>query len=264
MLTRMRNIQGNHKVLLDGVDLHTGRIGTAELLVEKVTGWRESPPIKGDHDERHDGHGALPTQRFYGARTVTIDGVVLGRDAAQREQALEVVRRAGESRSLTRLTIKDFVGTAYANVVGAGMIPDEVKVSQSFTRYSLVVTAPDPFKYGDWQDPVESVNGTDVRVFHRGNADSAPLVSVTGSAPNGYEISYEGREFFDVLTPLSSGQMHVVDFNTGRAYFGDTVLTDYGRAKAIRVRRGAPQIMSVQAFGSGNVTGIVDVQDTWI
>lgn len=263
MLTQTRKNQGTHYVILDGVDLHRGRIGQADLLVEDVKGWRESPPIKGDHGERPLGHGALPVQRFFGARTVTIDGVVFG-DAQQREQALDVVRRAAESRVMTRLTVGDFNRVGYCYVVGAGMVPDPVKRSEKFTRYSLVVTAPDPFIYGAWQQPVESVNGAQARVFHRGNAESRPHVTVRGNAPRGYEIGYEGREFFDVLTPLSSGQVHVVDFQTGRAYFGDTVLTNYGRSRSIRVQRGALQMMTVRAIGSGSVTGAIEVQDTWI
>ena len=249
---------------LGGLSLHRGRISTADLFVNDVEGWDTPPAVKGGPESNDSGDGDRMQPQHYASRVVTIEGTVRAKRLADRAQALRVIGGAAGNR-LVPMAVTSAGLSSSAEVLLSGFEHDSLLAGAVSTRYTLVVKAPDPYRYGGWQAPVAMAS--DVRtegIFHRGNTDSPPVLRVSGSAPDGYRISHEDGRYFEVLAPLVSGRLHIVDFATVRAYENGVAVSGYGRAQQLLVHKGMPQAMRIRPRSTGSVTAELEVQDVWI
>lgn len=250
---------------LAGVNLHRGMITGAALVVVDVDGWDTPPPVKGGPEAQELADGDVPGPQFYASRVVTIEGVVAAKSIQERAQALRtisgLVRHQPVEMSVTSAGL-----TTTARVILSEFTHDPLTVRSTTTRYTLIVKAMDPYRYGAWNEGVTLPNNTLTGgLFHRGNAPSPPVVQVSGSAPTGYEIRM-GNRYFHVISPVTPSQPHIVDFATSRAYVNGEPVSNYGGVFRLMIQPGMPQQMRVRAAGAepGNVTGLVEVQDVWI
>ncbi|WP_313816342.1 hypothetical protein [Citricoccus sp.] len=226
-----------------------------------LEGWHNPGPKDAGHSTAPGARAASPGLLTVQPRTITVTGRLAAKDDLQATQARMVL--AGLLRVPGMMTVTTG-GQATSRIVRDLQMDDPV-VRGSFMHWQLTVTALDPNRYGGWHEPVTLPN--DVRtggIFHRGNTDSLPIVTVTGSAPGGYRVSHEENVWWEVTTPLASGQEDVIDFRAGRAWRNGEPIRDFARAQIIRIRPGPEQIMRARPMTTGSVTGQVHVQDTWV
>lgn len=248
-------------VQYNGLELNgLGRYGFWE--VDNLEGWFTRPALRSTDSENPAG-GDYRGTMSPGPRLVTITGAVALEDRRDRPVVLDLLTGLADrqERQLV-VTLDGSTSWAMARQGDDDITPE---VQGLLITYTLLLKASDPRRYGGWQAPV--FLGSDVRtegIFHRGNADSPPVLRVSGSAPGGYTITHEDGQGFEVHAPLVSGRPHIVDFATVRAYDNGAPLSDYGQAKQILIHKGMPQAMRIRPNTTGSVTAELEVQDVWL
>lgn len=178
-----------------------------------ITGYYESTTMRGHGSDRPIGHGAFDVPVFQTSRAIQWPGHILastGYDAAKKRDMLTGVLAEGQSG---RLSVVNDAGMTWANVRLVAARPGANYGTA--IPYLMQVLAADPRRYAAQTDPFV---GTDLEVFHYGNVTALPVITVTGSMPDGYSIlGPEGREY-TVTQALSGGQTHRIVMRTGFLY----------------------------------------------
>jgi len=247
-------------VTLDGFPL-TGpaREGIWKRLGE-FEGWFDSPEPKRDTVSVVNGDGNVWSPVYFESRLMTFEGRVTSKDHDYLHEAGNRVS-ALPGRGDKKLVVRGHGPTQWA------MVDPRGKVSVSFpteTRmeFQIPLEAVDPFKYGESRSFSAAV-GSPVDVFHRGTVPAWPVVTVTGSLPEGYELTL-GGQLVEVTKGLASGSTHTIDMRTGiLRENGSRVYGSIGIAEYFTVKHGSRQsFYSVAASGSGTAT--VRFNDTYI
>ena len=162
---------------IDIHDMGAGARGGWVIAKDGVSGWHGTPAPRNAAVEAsgHDGD-FFPIDLTSGARTVTIQGYIKERSNVAFARALDRLNSLVGKH--IKLECHDFNGVRTAE----GFVSDDpaptVSKLHNFAEFTLVVTCPDPLRYGRWA----SYAGQKVRVPNNGNADSYPKVIA-----NGYE-----------------------------------------------------------------------------
>lgn len=217
--------------------------GTSNYLITDLAGWDEMPGLNDMSVSRVRAHGDHMGDQFSQARIVTVSGNIV--DPNNRDGLAQALLAATTvSSSTTPLTIDVFGQqlTANARIVrraitagptyGAGAVP-----------FALQWRCPDPLRYGPVRTypsvglPTTSgglayplayplaygaagANGQ-VTLTNDGTADASFSFTVTGSLPNGFEVSGGGgRITYPVAVP--SGQTVSVDTGAGTVFVEGT------------------------------------------
>src|SRR5690606_15568007 len=123
----------------------------------------------------------------------------------------------------------------------------------SVLRWQLRLNCADSYKYGSAHS-LSTIQNAPLSVFHRGNANSWPVITVTGSMPGGYEVMIDGR-LLEVLAPLASGKPHVFNTKTRRLTVGGTrVYGMVGFSEPLMIAPGLPQNFYTLPKTSGSAT----------
>lgn len=246
------------QVLIGGLALH-GEDRAGQWVVEELEGWYEPPAPKGTTSERVNGHGEIDVPDYYGARTPTVSGILFHKGRGLAVSAMERLS-ANMSLEAKKLVVTDAGLSRWANAKLAGL--DWTEVTRGTMRFQARFKCVDPFKYGESRSFSAAV-GSPVDVFHRGTVPAWPVVTVTGSMPEGYELTL-GGQLVEVTKGLASGSTHTIDMRTGiLRENGSRVYGSIGIAEYFMVKPGSRQsFYSVAASGSGTAT--VRFNDTYI
>lgn len=247
------------QVTLNGMPLHgSDRVG--QWVVEKLTGWHDSPELRGDGDARPWADGNYETERFYGPRLITIDGILFHKGRSYALQAVDHINQFA-SRNTGELSITDGGVTKTSVVKALGV--DHTTVSPTAIRFQVRLNASDPVLYGLRHSFAASV-GSAVAVFHRGNYSAVPRVVVSGSMPGGYTLTLAGSSVV-VTEPLVSGSPHTVDYRKRRLYKGGApVRGGLSTASYARVEPGQRDTFSITPNTTGTATATMTLYDTYI
>lgn len=242
---------------LSGVDRY------GDWAVSSIEGWFDSPDRKSKDESRPDADGDFDMQEYWEARHVTIDGRLKAKSHDMLHEAenwLKGMLRGGLGTMLVRGHGPD----QWASVkLAAGIKCKPEPGTDDYLRWQLRLKAPDPFKYGESYAPSTTANAP-LDVFHRGNADAWPVVTVTGSMPGGYEVMIDGR-LLEVLAPLVSGQPHVISTRTRRITVGGSrVYGVLGISEPLHITPGMAQNFYALPKTSGSATFKVAFYDTYI
>lgn len=247
------------QVMLGNQILH-GSTREGEWVTEKITNWYEPPASRGNEEERPLADGDYDAEMFYSKRLPTIDGILFHKGRGDAIQALERLA-AKASLSAQALTVTDFGLSRFANVKSLGL--DYTPVTTRAIRWQIRLKANDPYKYGEKKSFSAAV-GTPFDVYQRGTVPAWPLITVTGSMPNGYEISL-GTQLIQVTRAVTSGSPHTIDTRTGILRVNGAVVAGaLGITELFRVQPGLPQSVYALAPFTGTGTVKFDVTDTYI
>jgi len=246
------------QVTLEGQVLH-GHDRYGWWQVNKIEGWDETPPEKSTQSDVVNGHGAIAVPVYYGSRTVTVSGRLVAKGhelALQAKRALSALLLDSGQFS----TVSDDGVELHAQAWRGRITPGPVL--GRWMTFDLELKFPDPFRYGNSR-PFSSAVGAPVEVFQRGTAPAWPVVTVTGSMPEGYELTL-GGQLVEVTKGLASGSTHTIDMRTGiLRENGSRIYGSIGIAEYFAVKPGPSQsFYSVAATGSGNAT--IRFNDTYI
>ena len=246
------------QVLIGGFALH-GEDRAGQWVVEELEGWYEPPAPKGSTSERVNGHGEIDVPDYYGARTPTVSGILFHKGRGVAVSAMERLS-AHMTLEAKKLVVTDAGLSRWANAKLAGL--DWTEVTRGTIRFQARFKCVDPFKYGA-SNSFSAAVGSPVDVFHRGTVPAWPVVTVTGSMPEGYELTL-GGQLVEVTKGLASGSTHTIDMRTGiLRENGSRVYGSIGIAEYFTVKPGSRQsFYSVAASGSGTAT--VRFNDTYI
>ncbi len=247
------------QVTLNGIPLH-GKDRTGHWIVEKLTGWHDTPELRGEGEARPWADGNYDMERFYGARSITIDGIVFHKGRGSAMQAIDQLNQFA-SRLEGELSITDGGLTRSATVKALGV--DHTTVSPTAMRFQVRLNASDPCKYGE-RRTFHATQSDAVAVFHRGNYPATPRVVVSGSMPGGYTLMLAGQSVV-VTAPLVSGSPHTIDYRKRRLYRGGSpVRGGLSTASYARVEPGQRDTFAIAPGTTGSATATLTLYDTYI
>ncbi|MBC6496112.1 hypothetical protein [Microbacterium sp. 4-7] len=173
--------------------------------------WNDQPDVRADDVPRPLAHGNFPSETYLESRDLNMPGFVVAKSHSLLLKEKNKLNRL--RRRIVRVTVEEPGLTTWADAeVRAVAFDDHGFAPEARFRLSLYMA--DPRKYGK----SERVFSSGETVFHRGNADAAPDVTVTGNMPSGYSIQGPGGKHYDVAQALGAGQTHRIDFETGYLY----------------------------------------------
>lgn len=243
------------RLRLEGLEFDGGD-GDPRYTVAAVSGL-ESVGIRRDDTARPNSHGSFAAQGFFDVRRIAWSGLVLTKSAAEQEHAIRALSGL-LGGGTARLTAQG-ESTVWANVRRVSVESRVLRPEES-ASYSIVVEAPDSFLYGETETFGPA---TSVPVYHYGNTEAAPDVTITGVMPSGYRVDGPGGAQYIVSQPLAAGQTHRIDFNTGWLYRNGVLQQGaVSRAQVFLIPRGPASTMSLTPVsGSGLMT--VKLTDTF-
>jgi hypothetical protein len=141
-------------VVLDGLWLNTGdQANGLCVVVEKLTGWLDSPPLEGNDVARVISDGAAYGPKVLGPRTITITGAATGPRELLGQFRDQLAARAAR-RVPVLLAVGDFdlQRVLTADVRAGSDQYRHAPLGSTGFRYELTLTAADPALYaGTWQ-----------------------------------------------------------------------------------------------------------------
>lgn len=246
-------------ISLDGFALNQA---TREGLwrITELTGWWDPPQTRADDIERPFGDGEIPGTITYQSRRIRISGRVISKSHGYMHEAMQ--RLAGLSfRKFSTLVVDGHGSTQSATVRVDGQVTF-VPRTDKYLQFEIPLLAVDPFKYGS-SEAFSVASGSSSDVHHMGTVDSWPVVTVTGSMPDGYSLSYRSQSV-SVPMGLPSGVTHRIDFKNRRLYVnGDVFFGAFGSTGFRPVPAGHRTTFGLTC-PSGSGTAVVSVTDTFI
>lgn len=225
-----------------------------------LTGWFAGMQLRRLETPRPTAHGAFDAPGFLPARVVAIEGTILARTEMERDRRVDQLAGLLADGQSGRLSVQEDAGrVTWADVRLASCQIDR-HPSGLEADFQVQFWSPDPRRYGD----VNEFTAGQV-LFHRGTVPAFPEVTVTGPFPNGYTISYRGRQFV-VTAALASGAQHVIDMRTGwvKTPAGAVIQGAVSRAETLTVPPGLQTAAVTITGANGTGSLLVKVTDTFI
>jgi hypothetical protein len=214
-------------VVWDGLWLNTGDQDNGLcLVVERVDGWLDSPPLNGNDVARVISDGAAWGPKVLGPRSVTITGAAAGPRDLLGQLRDELAARAA-NRAPVLLAIGDFdLGRVLTADVRAGTEQyRHTPLGSGGFRYQVTVTAADPALYdGTWQQAiltnVTEATGRDYpREYPWGYAapyiPNSAILRNAGNADAPVYALYAGPLAESVLTAGAGGLIRIAPIDDG-------------------------------------------------
>lgn len=204
--------------------------GGQHVKLGKLDGWWDSPASTGTVTQKVNGHGAFLGPAFYTPRVVQMQARIDGFGAADSMATARQIMEAISLDALSEVAVTDEAGTLYANVRQEG----DPLLARSGNRVtvSLSVLAPDPRRYGPWQQastglPIASggfslpvtlpivMTGTGaagaLALVNDGDVDAPLLLTVSGPCPPFAISDQDGRQLVYSGEALAAGRTLVID-----------------------------------------------------
>ncbi|MGP9033634.1 hypothetical protein ACT17S_11245 [Glutamicibacter mysorens] len=246
------------QVTLDGQTLH-GFDRYGSWRVHTLEGWFDSPAEKSDIISRPNTHGDVPSPVYYNARMVILSGRLSAKSPELAAQARTVLSALVQEEASFWVISSD--GVAMSGLARRGKI-SLGNISGRWLTFQIELKFADPFKYGATESFTVSSGGASY-VHHLGTVDAWPVVTVKGSMPDGYTLSYRSQTV-SVPMGIPSGVEHRIDFKNRRLYVnGDVFFGAFGSSNFRPVPAG-PRTAFGLSCPSGSGTAVVSVTDTYI
>lgn len=228
------------------------------VLKDGWTGWDGGVPGRREAIARPAEHGEYDLPVLRGARTTTLNGVALARDAFTLNQLIEQVAGIGADGSRFEVTVKNRGEErwATARAITVDCVDAGTRGGWMQAKFTIELLFSNPRKFGVLREFV----GGSVQVHQRGNFPATPTVNVRGPITAPYTISGPGGRTFQVTQSLTASQTHVIDFATGRVARNGAIQTGVlGKAATWAIPPNKQTKMSINA---GTMT--VQLHDTYL
>lgn len=235
------------RLRLGGLEFDGGT-GNPLYTVATVSGL-ESVGIRRDSPERPNAHGSFPALGWFEARQIAWSGLVLTKSPTEQDHAIRAL--SGLLGGGTGRLAVQGPSTVWADVRRVS-VDAHVLTPGRVASYTVTVEAPDPFLYGETYD---FGPGTSLSVYHYGNTDASPVVTVTGTMASGYRVNGPGGAQYIVSQALTSGVTHRIDMGTGWLYRNNVLQRGaVSRAETFTIPPGTPSTVSLTPVaGSGQI-----------
>lgn len=236
----------------------SGKDRFGEWIVTSIKGVWYSPGVKGETDDRPNADGEYDLPTYKKARILSLSGTFHARSHAELHEA--GIFLTGATRG--RFQVVGHGPTQWADAKVDGEIEFDPE-TDTLATWVLVLKCPDPRKFGDVQSFTLPAN-TPTVVFHRGNYEATPVITVSGSMPGGYTLTVAGWNYA-VSVPLVSGTPHVIDYNDGRLRInGSVVQNSIGNTNLATIPPGESVTCALYATSGGTGSAVMKLPDTYI
>lgn len=202
------------------------------ITKDGVLGWYDLPALKTEFEGRVGGHGAYPVVKpWYAARVVTIN---VGARFRSRGEYVEMWERLNAMHStVQRVRVQDENSDTFIT----GVVETQFPVGWTWDKQhaAITVTAPDPLRYSmveqhmylqSWAAsvggfeysvayPVDyhggEVSGLSGIVTNRGNADTAPVITMHGNLQQGFILQDDRGRALEYHGEVLNGSPVVLD-----------------------------------------------------
>ncbi len=257
------------------------------FLIEKHSGFG-MPSLKVDMKDRGHYSGANLGNVYYGRRSLTIDGEIIGLTEADYEAKRQLIaKELDATRGLRTLTIRTHNGLEVTvDVILAQAIDMPYEKGKMIRgKYQLTFIAESPFFQGNaiheqqvaiyegggfaipFALPLDISAGEDTTatITNEGNGYVYPTFTVYGGCTNPSVANLDTGETFNISRVLGSSDFVVVDaYNHTAMLNGDTNITHQVSGDWLRIQPGANQIRF--STGAPDATARVEFsyKDTYI
>lgn len=248
------------RVSVGGLDFF-GHRGPYAIGKDGFTGW-DDQDYRSDSAARPNSHGNYPAPAYREPKTVNLNGHVVAGSPDQLNHLMDRFNGILANGDPGPITVERPWGSRWAPA--ATIVSRKAVEVGGLNRgtFALVLRLDDPQKLGE-KRAFSGAVGTAFDVYQRGTAPAWSIITVTGSMPNGYEISL-GAQLIQVTQAVVSGRPHTIDTRTGILRVNGAVVTGgLGIAELFRVDPGLPQSVYTLAPFSGTGTVRFDVTDTY-
>lgn len=220
-------------------------------------GWDDGVDASREETDRPFAHGGFDAPGFLATRSVTVKGVGVG-------LTLGEVAHIGDS--ISGLLAGGEIGTVVASYRGVtkwarcrrGLVKPRWTSAGGdlFGQFEFELWMSDPILKGETLPPVGPA--TSIALVQYGNFIAYPVIEVAGSMPSGYSIRGAGGIEYRVTLPVTAGNPHAIDMQTGLLRVGGVVQIG---AVAIPATWGVPSgtlgtpYTLVPVAGTGAITG---------
>lgn len=227
---------------------------------EGFKGWDDGVNAsRSEKDPRPLAWGNFTSEVYPGERVVTISGWALAESEGELEAYRDQIMGAGVGELATvTVQLRGVVRWARGTVISSSFTDTGSRRRILKARFEVQLELPDPRKYGDLQ-----TFAAGQALYHRGNTDAWPVITVTGPFPSGYTITYAGHSFV-VTAALASGARHVIDMAEGwvRNPSGVVIHGAVSVADTFSVPKGLQSSAATISGGAGSMS--IAVTDTYI
>lgn len=250
------------RVNVAGLDFF-GDAGPFLIGPDGFEGWDEGVDMRLEKTGRPQAHGSYGLPGFQESRVVSVSGNVLADSPAQlsylKERLLGILA-GGQSG---RIQVARPWGTQWADCQLGAKTRFAERGGKNSGTFQIQLWCADPRKFGEVQSFTLPAN-TPTVVFHRGNYEATPYITVSGSMPGGYTLTVAGWNYA-VSRPLVSGTPHVIDYNDGRLRInGSVVQNSIGNTNLATIPPGASITCALYATSGGTGTAVMSLPDTYI
>jgi hypothetical protein len=200
------------------------------LVVERVEGWRDSPPLNGNDVSRVISDGAAWGPKVLNHRTIVLTGVATGPRPLLGEIRDQLAARAA-SRAPAELVIGDFdlERVLTADVRAGSDAYREKPLGRAGFRWQVTLTAADPCLYaGRWQEAILTNQSDDAITgreypreypwrYGQSYVPNSSLLRNEGNADAPVYALYTGDLAESTLTGPSGGVIRVAALDAGMA-----------------------------------------------
>lgn len=251
------------EIRVDGLTIN-GRPGLGPFVVVKdgLDGWDDGVSMRGDKAARPQAHGSFVLPRWQESRTVTINGIILARNAAEQELLGNRLSGllVGGSEGRVQVSKGGKVQWAMASLDSCSVDP---RRGETRSDFQLQLWCADARKYGD-SKTYAVATGSPVNVSHRGNYNAMPSFIIRGDMPGGYTITVDGWNY-TVTRALVAGAPHRVDYNNGRLYVNGTLTQgNLGNTNRAPIPPGQSVGVGLYPVTTGSGSADMTVIDTYI
>lgn len=188
------------------------------IAPQGMTGWESGVQVRREEVARPNAHGTFDAPGFLAARVISVKGTILAPTPARLRHMVTRLTGVLGDGDTGRLLVEDDLGSTWADVRLAAATQVATHGSASTEAdFQIQFWAADPRRFGELREFTGTTGGGAESVHHRGNARAVPILEITGTMPNGYQIASQGR-VYEVSQALTSGQTHRIDMGTGWLY----------------------------------------------
>ncbi|WP_434922941.1 hypothetical protein ACR9WD_05990 [Glutamicibacter sp. PAEs-4] len=228
--------------------------------VDEIDGWWNPPSWRNTDEARALNHGDMSSESFLEARYITIRGAFAAKARNDRWEGANIIAALLASGA-RRLVVRADSQILWADVKAVDQA-SAVWVAPLLMEYTLQLKANDPFRYGEAHS-YDLASGSEISVFHFGTTEAWPVVTVMGSMPDGYTLSYRSQTV-SVPMGIPSGVTHRIDFKNRRLYVNGEVFFGAFGSTGFRPVPSGPRTAFGLSCPSGSGTAVVSVTDTYI
>lgn len=251
-----------------------------------IEGWYDGVSMRRSDEIRPNAWGDFDTAGTLASRIVALSGTAVARNRIELQEMRDTFTSVLINGDFQKMWVDTTTTDPRYMEVGLNGAPQWSRKTDTFAAFKIDLYAPDPRIYGELRpytipgtgfdggmdypityDLYYGVNTTSEiqTIQNNGNADSWPIITVTGEMPDGFRITDNIRNYIEYRGPVTSSSPVVLDFKKGTArQRGQDRTTNIIRRDWFPIKPKSSIYPKLTYNNTGQGWMQVLAQDTWI